>query len=310
MSASVPTAIFVCAVVSVGYVLWKSAPRKTNVPPGPRRWPLIGSVLEMLRAYQWVTFSKWAETYGNIVYVDALGQPLFIINSAKIARDLLDKRSSIYSDRPSLTMATLSGGAGILGFQSYNKNWRQQRKIIAQDFSPSGVPRYYPLQETEARKLVHGLLDDPSTLASQIQLRVGAITFRIVYGYFLTDENDPFLTASLKTMKIMNKASTPGVWAVDFLPILRHIPTWLPGSGFLQIAKQWRKIARDSAWGPYLWCKKNLATGTVFLPNLCAQYLADADEIMSEEHEERLVWAADNVLGGGLDTASSMRVYF
>ncbi|KAJ6477610.1 hypothetical protein C8R45DRAFT_934276 [Mycena sanguinolenta] len=118
MPESLTTAIFVGAVVTVGYVLWKSALRKRNVPPGPRRWPLIGSVLEIPRAHQWVTFSKWAETYGdlhsigvaipsdyntpgNIVYVDALGQPMFIINSAKVAIDLLDKRGSIYSDRPS-----------------------------------------------------------------------------------------------------------------------------------------------------------------------------------------------------------------
>ncbi|KAF7375496.1 putative monooxygenase [Mycena sanguinolenta] len=187
MSVSVTTAILVGAVVSV--VLWNLSPRKSNVAPGPRRWPLIGSVLEVPQAYQWVTFSKWAKTYGSIVYVDAWGQSLFIINSAKVAVDLLDKRSSIYSDRPSLTMATLSGIAEGIGLLPYNENWRQQRKIIAQDFSPSGVTRYYPLQERESRKLVIGLLNDSSTLRSQIQLRVGAIIFRIVYGYFLTDEN-------------------------------------------------------------------------------------------------------------------------
>ncbi|KAF7375498.1 putative monooxygenase [Mycena sanguinolenta] len=296
MSVSVTTAILVGAVVSV--VLWNLSPRKSNFPPGPRRWPLIGSVLAFPRAYQWVTFSKWAKTYGNIVYVNALGEPLFIINSAKVAIDLLDKRSSIYSDRPSFPMATLSGNAEVLGIQSYNEKWRQQRKIVAQDFSPSGVPRYYSLQETESRKLVRGLLGDPSTMTSQIQLRVGAIVFRIVYGYFVTDENDPFLTAGLKKMEIFGKCITPGVWAVNFLPIC---------SGFLRTAKEWRKISRDASWDPYLWCKKNLATGTVLLPNLCAQYLAEADETMSEEQEERLVWAADNVLGGALDTASSAR---
>ncbi|KAJ6477556.1 putative monooxygenase [Mycena sanguinolenta] len=302
MSESLTTVILVGAVVTVGYVLWKSAPPKRNVPPGPRRWPLIGSVLEIPRAHQWVTFSKWAETYGNIVYVDALGQPLFIINSAKVAIDLLDKRSSIYSDRPSFVSSPR------LGLQSYNENWRQQRKIIAQDFSPNGVTRYYPLQERESRKLAHGLLNDPSTLTSQTQLRVGIIIFRIVYGYLVTDENDPFLTAALKKMEIFSKSTTPGVWAVDFLPLLRYIPSWLPGSGFLQIAKQWRKISRDAAWGPYLWCKNNLATGTVLLPNLCAQHLTTgADEKMSAEQEYRLVCAADIVLGGGLDTASSTR---
>ncbi|KAJ6477642.1 putative monooxygenase [Mycena sanguinolenta] len=309
MSESSTAAILV-GVVAVGYVLWKSAPRKSNVPPGPRRWPLIGSVLEMPRRYQWETFSKWAKTYGSIVYVDALGQPLFIINSAKVANDLLDKRSSIYSDRPSLTMATLSGTAHGFGTQSYNENWRQQRKIVAQAFSPSGVTRYYALQETESRKLVHGLLDDPSTLASQTQLRMGGIIFWIVYGHHVKDENDPFLTAGLTKIEIFSKSTTPGVWAVDFLPILRYIPSWLPGSGFLRIANEWQKVSKDAVWGPYSWCKNNLATGTVLLPNLCAQHLAEVDGTLSEEQEDRLAWAAAAVLGGGLDTNTSSILTF
>ncbi|KAF7375517.1 putative monooxygenase [Mycena sanguinolenta] len=307
MSGSVSIAILVAAVVSAGYLAWKSAARKNNIPPGPRRWPLIGSVLEIPQKCQWETFSKWAETYGSIVYVDALGQPMIIINSAKVANELLDKRGSIYADRPSLAMATLAAVTNSFAVQSYNESWRQQRQMFAQEFSPSAVRQYYPLQETEARKLVHGLIDDPSTLARQTQLRIGAIIIRIAYGHCVTGGNDPFLTAGLTAMEIFGKSTTPGVWAVDFLPMLRYIPSWLPGSEFLQIAKQWRKIVMGAAWDPYLWCKKNLATGTVLLPNFCAQYLAAEDGKMSEEQEEKLVWAALSVFGGGLDTASSMQ---
>ncbi|KAF7375513.1 putative monooxygenase [Mycena sanguinolenta] len=311
MSGSVPIAILAAAVMSAGYLFWKSAARKNNVPPGPRRWPLIGSVLEIPQTCQWETFSKWAKTYGSIVYVDALGQPMIVINSAKVANDLLDKRSSIYSDRPILMMPTLCGGTNSFALQSYSESWRQQRKIVAQDFSPAAVRRYYPLQETEARKLVHGLIDDPSTLARQTQLRIGAIIIRVAYGHYVTDENDPLLTAGLTAMEIFSKATTPGVWAVDFLPMLRFLPSWLPGSEFLQIAKQWRKIVIGAAWDPYLWCKKNLATGTVLLPNFCAQYLAAEDGKMSEEQEEKLVWAALSMFGGGLDTnASSILTFF
>ena len=39
---------------------------------------------------------------GDIIYVEVFGKPMVIINSVKIAKDLLDKRSLIYSDRPRL----------------------------------------------------------------------------------------------------------------------------------------------------------------------------------------------------------------
>ncbi|KAJ6477534.1 putative monooxygenase [Mycena sanguinolenta] len=327
MSGSVPTAIFVAAVISAGYLFWKSAARRNNVPPGPRRWPLIGSVLEIPQTCQWVTFSRWAKTYGSIVYMEALGQPIIVINSAKVANDLLDKRGSIYSDRPILTMASLIEATRSFALLSYNKNWRQQRKMVAQDFSPSAVCRYHSLQETEARKLVHGLIDDPSTLARQTQLRIGTIILRVAYGHYVTDENDPFLTSGLTMMEIFSKATTPGVWTVDVLPIckrslhsysllfvdmqlVRCIPSWFPGSEFLQIAKEWRKIVMSGVWDPYLWCKKNLATGTVLVPNFCASHFAPEDGEMSEEQEERLVWAAGSLLGGGLDTNTSSILTF
>lgn len=36
---------------------------------------------------------------GDIVYVEAFGQPLLYVNSYAVAVDLLDKRSAIYSSR-------------------------------------------------------------------------------------------------------------------------------------------------------------------------------------------------------------------
>ena len=46
------------------------------------------------------------------MYLNALGQPIVVMNSLKVAAELLDKRANIYSDRPRLIVANeiLSGG--------------------------------------------------------------------------------------------------------------------------------------------------------------------------------------------------------
>jgi hypothetical protein len=36
---------------------------------------------------------------GDIIYVHILGNPIIVINSARVAEDLLDRRSSNYSSR-------------------------------------------------------------------------------------------------------------------------------------------------------------------------------------------------------------------
>ena len=59
--------------------------------------------------------------------------------------------------------------------EAYGENFKKQRKFVAADFSPSAVPRYYPLQETEARKLVRDVIVDPNSLLTQTKLLVQAL---------------------------------------------------------------------------------------------------------------------------------------
>jgi len=40
---------------------------------------------------------------GDVMYLDILGKPTIVLNTARVAVDLLNKRSSIYSDRPRFT---------------------------------------------------------------------------------------------------------------------------------------------------------------------------------------------------------------
>ncbi|KAJ7887552.1 hypothetical protein B0H14DRAFT_2297207, partial [Mycena olivaceomarginata] len=64
----------------------------------------IGNALQIPQSFQWLDFSRWAKKYGtrNIVYLEAFGQPLILLNSPKSAMDLLEQRSANYSDQPHL----------------------------------------------------------------------------------------------------------------------------------------------------------------------------------------------------------------
>ncbi|EMD35670.1 hypothetical protein CERSUDRAFT_85632 [Gelatoporia subvermispora B] len=280
--------------------------------PGPTRWPFLGNALQLPQQQMWLTFSEWQKTYGDIIHVDVFNQPIIIINSSKIAKDLLDKRSSIYSDRPHLVMAgDLVGYSDPFVLQPYGEKWKKQRKFVASDFSPATMPRYYQLQETEVRKLVRNVILDPDSLFSQTKLRIGTIIIRVTYGYYIKGEQDPFLTLPLTAMENFSKASAPGTWLVDFVPQMKNMPSWMPGAGFLKTAKKWRKIVWDASWDPYNWCKNGLETGETLMPNLCGSAIQSAaDGKLSKEDEEQLVWAASAIMGGGLDTNMSAALSF
>jgi hypothetical protein len=45
-------------------VYWMNGQRQgRNLPPGPKKYPLIGSVLSMPSTLEWETFEKWGKEY-------------------------------------------------------------------------------------------------------------------------------------------------------------------------------------------------------------------------------------------------------
>lgn len=58
---------------------------------------------------------------GDLFYLNAAGQPIIVVNDHKVAADLLDRRATIYSDRPQNIVASdiMTGGLLVV-FTRYN----------------------------------------------------------------------------------------------------------------------------------------------------------------------------------------------
>ena len=93
------------------------------LPPGPHGLPLLGNLFDFPKTDAWLTGAQWGKTYGesrfgriyrgfnlndhyagSLVYLKVLGRPIVFSNTYEATMDLLDKRSLIYSSRPSLPM--------------------------------------------------------------------------------------------------------------------------------------------------------------------------------------------------------------
>ncbi|KAH9934272.1 cytochrome P450 [Fomitopsis serialis] len=280
------------------------ATRTKPYPPGPRGWPVIRNLLQIPQNKPWLVYAAWADTYGDVIHLEAFNYHLVILNSAQAAKELLDGRSAIYSDRPASTMAELCGYDVGLGMLSYNDEWRKQRKFVAQAFASGMLSRYYSIQEDEARRLVQGLLRDPGTVVSQTKRRIAAIIMRVTYGYTVKVEDDRMITMQFEAMDNFTYASEPGVWIVDFIPQLQYLPRWMPGASFLRTAQAFKELEHDATRMPYLWCKEQIQAGKAE-PCLVASALEQCDGKMSDEDEVALILGTNSALGGGLDTNMS-----
>ena len=55
---------FALSTLTVFVVYWMNGRRqRRNLPPGPKKYPLIGNLLSMPSTLEWETFAKWGHEY-------------------------------------------------------------------------------------------------------------------------------------------------------------------------------------------------------------------------------------------------------
>ncbi|CAG5187414.1 uncharacterized protein ALTATR162_LOCUS11712 [Alternaria atra] len=109
MSVSMYAAL-AAVLALVLHQLSKIGRRPANYPPGPPTLPLIGNLHLMPKAKGHLQFQKWAEEY-EPMYSLILGTRVMVVLSTDEAiKDLLDKRSNIYSSRPDMYLGQVVSG--------------------------------------------------------------------------------------------------------------------------------------------------------------------------------------------------------
>ncbi|KAF8814859.1 cytochrome P450 [Phlegmacium glaucopus] len=124
----------------------------------------------------------------------------------------------------------------------------------------------------------------------------------------IQDDEDPFINFIEKANTNFNAATVPGAYIIDFFPIIKHLPEWLPGSGFLQTARLWVKDTAAMVDVPYNYTKQETAAGNA-VPSFVSTGIADENSLSHEDIED-LKFTASSMYGGGADTTVSAEYPF
>ncbi|KAJ3730167.1 cytochrome P450, partial [Lentinula raphanica] len=230
-----------------------------------------------------------------------------IVNSAKIANDLLDKRSSIYSSRPrSVMLGKLVGCTGrwetVLPFRSNDSSWKGQRKIMSQAF-PNDSTCFQPMLMRATRSLLKALSCTDDFL-EPLHIWAAEVIMDATYG-MNSEEAEACLPVVRGATEGIFKAGSPGAFLVDQIPILRYIPEWFPGAEFKTKAKLWAELREKMANIPFGLTKEQIAMG-VATPSLTSIALEQIDQQQDIGEQEELVkTAAVAAYAGGSDTTVS-----
>lgn len=98
------------------------------------------------------------------------GREFVILNSAKAALDLFDRRSAVYSDRPHLVFAgDMVGRRESVLFHQYGERLKRHRKLLRNGLNVRRIPSYWALIESESWRLMSALINNPEDFIAHLR---------------------------------------------------------------------------------------------------------------------------------------------
>lgn len=277
-----------------------------KLPPGPRGYPIIGNALE-LRSQQWLKFTEWRKQFGDIVYLNAAGQPMVILNSQKVAADLLDRRAGIYSDRPrNIVASDIMTGGLLVVFTRYNDIWRRMRKAAHEGLNKGVVRDFHGTQTKEALILASDGLKDPAEWDKHLRRAAASMVLSVVYDQpTIKPGQDHNVKLINDFVQRLTRAAYPGAHLVEFFPWMRYIPSRF--ATWKRNAEAWHR--QDSAMfeGLFNSVHVNSVKGDD-RPSLCATLIRDADRHKLSNQENS--WLAGTMYAAGAETTSAVMAWW
>ncbi|TFK20135.1 cytochrome P450 [Coprinopsis marcescibilis] len=154
------------------YTVSKSAAKKRSplpLPPGPKGLPIVGNVLQIPQTKPWLVYNEWAKQYGDVIYIEALGQGMVVLNTLSAAQGLLDKRSVTTSDRGYPPCFEIMNFDWAFALMPYGADWRTHRRVFHQSLNANEAPNYLPAIEKDCLAYLRNLADSPEKLFDHVR---------------------------------------------------------------------------------------------------------------------------------------------
>ncbi|QRV81303.1 cytochrome P450 family protein [Ceratobasidium sp. AG-Ba] len=300
------------------YMWQKQKPRASKLPyppsPGEPEW-IVGHVRSLPPGSDHRYFAQLGQDLNSdIISFTIFGQTTVVLNSATAANDLLEKRSSIYSDRPEMMMITdewLVDWRKAVSMCPLGPRHRAYRKMMHKFLSKNAATVYHPYQEAEIRAFLKRLLVSTDRLEEDFRQAASAIIMRITYGYPVKSADDRFVVLVGTANANMMRAGLASNYWVNTVPALKYVPSWMPGAEWKRNIVEWRQQKEVMVDETFNWTKRQIQEGTAE-PSVVQTLLADIPEsgMTVEEAEDHIKHIAGTLFPAGSETSVSSFMIF
>ncbi|KAI3754117.1 hypothetical protein L2E82_26283 [Cichorium intybus] len=163
--------------------------RPHNLPPGPRKLPIIGNILDVAGPLPHHTLRGLAQKYGPLMHLQLGENSTVIASSAETAKEVMKTHDINFANRPFLLAAhIISYKSTNIMFSPYGDYWRQLRRICNSELlSAKHVQSLRPIRQEEVSHLIatiskHAGAGSPLNLSQHIYALTYGILTRSVFG--------------------------------------------------------------------------------------------------------------------------------
>ncbi|QRW23947.1 cytochrome P450 family protein [Rhizoctonia solani] len=196
-----------CVYVSLSVLLlalihrwWATTQAGGRRPPSPMSFSIVGNLFAIPPGLEHIAYMKLGKQLNSdIISLKLFGYDFIVLNSFRAAADMLDKRSSVYSDRlntPMVQDPTLLDWSSNSALLRYGDLWRSHRRMMNNWLNARAVIQFHPIQEQHIQPLLRRLaciVDDPhpfEKIKDSLFTNTASSMLQLAYGYTLQGDDD------------------------------------------------------------------------------------------------------------------------
>ncbi|EAQ93834.1 hypothetical protein CHGG_02069 [Chaetomium globosum CBS 148.51] len=247
-------------------------------------------------------FEKWAREYGPVYSLILGTKTLIVLSSDKAVKDLLDKKSNMYSHRQEMYIGqTLCSGDLRVLMMGYDARWRMCRKLVHTLLNISAAKSYVPYQLLENKQMLYEMITQPERCMYNIRRYTNSLTTTMVFGWRSSAYEDEKMMQLFEGFSEFAELNQTGLAAlVDFFPWLRYLPDFL-----LPVrakAKELHRKEKALYLGHWLKAKEETKAGTIM--RCFSEDLVGAQKTEGFS-DDQASYITGTLLEAGSDTTSS-----
>ncbi|CAI0403692.1 unnamed protein product [Linum tenue] len=304
-----PLSITFLVVITLSRFLSASAASKhcpLPLPPGPKRWPIIGNIPHMTRKVH-ITMSEFAKTHGPLISVKLGAQLIVVASSPAAAAEILKTHDRVFSARYVTKSSPFKisdiDRMAIVWASNCNDSWKSLRGLCRTElFSGRAIESQAAVREKKVSKMVEFLASREAEMVDIGEIVLTTIFNSLCNLFFSADllglEDSKGKASGLKShiWKLMELAIAPNI--ANFYPFLEP----LDPQG---LKKRTLKVVTQifSVWESYIRERREIHESKLYGDTLKWDFL---DVFLSNGFDDQKInWLFLELLTAGTETTTT-----